>query len=385
MRKPVSAFFLLIFFYLLLPACYAATPSDFSLNGTTGLMNIPIAEVLPAMRYRLGFRTVFLSDERVGYGFGDEDFIANLGVGKGIEVGVVFLNSKLETAFNIQYLAVREARPWPSIAIGTQNISETGKPEGSTSQTRADRSIYAVATWRMPDYMRDPENPLLKFHVGVGDGRFKGLFGGADFRFLEDWFLVIEHDGYGTSFGLSYAPQKLFPGLRLGSSYVPWGGSSSQVEMQPAVAVFYEDDIIKEEKLAMAEPAPKPAAVPTKEVEITPTAEVEVSPSPEASISEVTPEAEVSQVTPEAKTLSPAIKVKTEAEWYKVRVGIFSKKSSAVSMLNKLRAEGYAPFLVQQAGLWRVQVGAFKDRARAEAVAGALRAKGYVIDIIVSD
>jgi|GEM_PF-2397055 len=70
--------------------------------------------------------------------------------------------------------------------------------------------------------------------------------------------------------------------------------------------------------------------------------------------------------------------------WYRVRVGIFSKKSSAVVMLGKLRAEGYSPFLVQQAGLWRVQVGAFREKPRADAVAEKLRARGYATDVISS-
>ena len=77
--------------------------------------------------------------------------------------------------------------------------------------------------------------------------------------------------------------------------------------------------------------------------------------------------------------------VMTGTELYKVRVGLFSKKEPAVSLMNKLKAEGRTAFLVTQSGLWRVQVGAFRDRARAEEVATELKARSYPVDIVVTE
>jgi len=134
--------------------------------------------------------------------------------------------------------------------------------------------------------------------------------------------------------------------------------------------------------LAWGDPAPE-----WKEVEVKTKSSPEVA-GGTAATGEVkapaTPEAEDPEKATETKPMIPSLRERTESEWYKVRVGIFSKKSSAGLLMSKLAAEGYPGFLVQQAGLWRVQVGAFKDRFRAERVLSELRAKGYVADIIVA-
>jgi cell division septation protein DedD len=394
MRKHVCVFFLLICFSL--PTlCHAANPSDFVFNGTTGLTVIPVAEVLPAMSYRVGVRALFLPQNQndVGYGFGNEDVFASIGLGRGVELGVEMLNSDLEAAFNIQYLAVKEVKPWPSIAFGTQNLSELGKPEGQTTQSRADRSIYAVATWHVPDYMLDPKKTLLRFHLGGGSGRFKNVFGGMDFRILDEWLLFAEYDGYGASFGISFAPESPPRKLFFGSSYVSVGETEANREMYPAVVISYEDNIINGESLSMAEPAPekKPSTEEATTV-ATPEAPAEkVEEETKAATEEMevraTEEVEVKEATPEAKPApaKPPKKSKIKAEWYRVRVGIYSKKSSAVTLKIKLAADGYDSFLVNQAGLWRLQVGAFKDPKRADALAKKLRLKGYTVDVVVAE
>lgn len=43
----------------------------------------------------------------------------------------------------------------------------------------------------------------------------------------------------------------------------------------------------------------------------------------------------------------------------------------------KLKADGFATYIVEQKGIYRVQVGAFKVKANAEKTAEALKAKGY--------
>ncbi len=105
---------------------------------------------------------------------------------------------------------------------------------------------------------------------------------------------------------------------------------------------------------------------------------------------ELTPAKSTSEVktnapAPKGTTATPSAKTAISAgELYKVRVGLFSKKDSAIGLMNTLKAEGYGGFLISQAGLWRVQVGAYKEGKKADEIAGKLRKKGYSVDVVVS-
>lgn len=62
---------------------------------------------------------------------------------------------------------------------------------------------------------------------------------------------------------------------------------------------------------------------------------------------------------------------------YRVQVGAFGDKSNADKMAAKLKADGFATYMVKFDGLYKVQTGAFAVKSNADALANTLKAKGY--------
>lgn len=81
-------------------------------------------------------------------------------------------------------------------------------------------------------------------------------------------------------------------------------------------------------------------------------------------------EVEVAKTTPKIckPNLSPL---------YRVQVGAFRNGRYANDLLQRLLAEGYPAFILQNNGLYRVQVGAFKNLENAIRMEARLRADGY--------
>lgn len=62
---------------------------------------------------------------------------------------------------------------------------------------------------------------------------------------------------------------------------------------------------------------------------------------------------------------------------YRVQTGAFAKKANADAFAAKLKAAGFATYIVQIGGLYKVQVGAFAKKANAESMMAKLKAAGY--------
>lgn len=62
---------------------------------------------------------------------------------------------------------------------------------------------------------------------------------------------------------------------------------------------------------------------------------------------------------------------------YRVQTGAFSKKANADAFAAKLKAAGFATYIVQVDKLYKVQVGAFANKANAENMMAKLKAAGY--------
>ena len=62
---------------------------------------------------------------------------------------------------------------------------------------------------------------------------------------------------------------------------------------------------------------------------------------------------------------------------YRVQTGAFSKKSNADAWAAKLKAAGFATYIVQVGTLYKVQVGAFAQKANAYSMMAKLKAAGY--------
>lgn len=68
---------------------------------------------------------------------------------------------------------------------------------------------------------------------------------------------------------------------------------------------------------------------------------------------------------------------------YKVQCGAFSQRANADTLAERLRNDGYSPYIYQADGLFKVQVGAFAQRSNAEALVEELQSKGYEAVITV--
>ena len=62
---------------------------------------------------------------------------------------------------------------------------------------------------------------------------------------------------------------------------------------------------------------------------------------------------------------------------YRVQTGAFAKKANADAFAAKLKAAGFATYIVQIGGLYKVQVGAFAKKVNAENMMAKLKAAGY--------
>ena len=62
---------------------------------------------------------------------------------------------------------------------------------------------------------------------------------------------------------------------------------------------------------------------------------------------------------------------------YRVQTGAFVKKSNADAWAAKLKAAGFATYIVQVGNLYKVQVGAFAQKANADNMMAKLKAAGY--------
>ncbi|MDR5694907.1 MAG: SPOR domain-containing protein [Armatimonadota bacterium] len=85
-------------------------------------------------------------------------------------------------------------------------------------------------------------------------------------------------------------------------------------------------------------------------------------------------------VIPEAQSVPPLTPRKQEARLYRVQVGAFLRRENAEAMAERLRKDGYRPY-ISPSPPYKVQVGAFKEKANAERLAEELRAKGYEVYI----
>lgn len=62
---------------------------------------------------------------------------------------------------------------------------------------------------------------------------------------------------------------------------------------------------------------------------------------------------------------------------YRVQTGAFTQKPNADAFATKLKAEGFATYIVQVGNLYKVQVGAFAQKANAENMMAKLKAAGH--------
>jgi len=179
-----------------------------SVNGPTGLINSPTADVLRSGQFSLGYYN--LKNGGVGS--------FNTNVAPNLELGVATFrydgqNSK--NYINAKFAVVPETILAPGLAIGVEDIASSDK-----------RSAYAVASKALPFGFR--------IHAGAGGGRFSGVFAGIEKTInplsiitgnnaFPATTLIAEYDGKTMNYGarLSIVPGlKLDAGLRNHDGYI---------------------------------------------------------------------------------------------------------------------------------------------------------------------
>ena len=178
-----------------------------AVNGPTGLINSPTADVLRLEQFSIGYYQ--LKDSRVG------TFTTN--VAKNVEVGVSAFHYESHQNKNyshIKFALAPEQILTPGFALGVEGIADHEKP-----------SLYAVASKALPFGFR--------IHAGIGNGRFGGMFASIEktinpvsIRSSKNAFptttLIAEYDGKNMNYAARLAVAtglKLDIGLRNHDGY----------------------------------------------------------------------------------------------------------------------------------------------------------------------
>jgi len=200
MRKNTIAAFAAAALLLAAVPVYAAP----SINGSTGLINTPTADVLREGRFSLGYHHL---DEGNAGSF-------TLGLSNELEVGVAGFrydsdsHKDNQTYLNVKYSLLSDTVLTPGLAIGIEDIGDKDK-----------RTFYAAASKALPFGFR--------IHAGVGDGRYDGVFAALEKTISPTSIatgnnvfpattLIAEWDGDKMNYGARMA---IVPGLKLDAGW----------------------------------------------------------------------------------------------------------------------------------------------------------------------
>lgn len=103
------------------------------------------------------------------------------------------------------------------------------------------------------------------------------------------------------------------------------------------------------------------------------------SPGPAATPGQAPPPA---PQTPASLPAGPSAEPAPDGGLFIVQVGAFASRENADGLVDRLRADGFSPYVVRDGNLLKVRVGAFRDRALADALVARLRAKGYSVAVV---
>lgn len=172
-----------------------------SLNGSTGLLNTPSADVIQQGDFSLGYYHL------------EHGAVANVNMGllKNVEIGISSFDpdggSRLNR-LNAKWSLIPETVVSPGLAIGVEDISDKGE-----------RTAYIVGSKALPMGFR--------VHYGVGDGRYDGIFGGIEKTInplgvltgdnaFPATTLIAEYDGEDVNVG---ARLSLVPGVKIDAGW----------------------------------------------------------------------------------------------------------------------------------------------------------------------
>jgi len=115
-----------------------------------------------------------------------------------------------QTNVGVEYLALREDRKRPAVAVGAEDITQDS---GHTS-------LY-VALAKTVTPMKDhaPSYPMVRLNLGYGTEPRSALFGGAQIRLVPEVGISALSDGHNSIYCLSYFVPKTTLVLKAGT----WG------------------------------------------------------------------------------------------------------------------------------------------------------------------
>ncbi len=184
-------------------------PCGPSHEGTSGLIRIPTADVIPDGSYRVGASFLDAAHAR-GAHEGQGDMIptfVNIGFLPNLELGFrLTVFPDLEPArfprwdYSTDRSLFAHYRLWPqhgslpAVAIGAQDIQV--------------RDVHSEAIGRVEYIVAIEQVGNLRMHLGRGTKRLSGLFGGAEYRLSPRLVVIGEHDTDWFNYGLRMAPSR---------------------------------------------------------------------------------------------------------------------------------------------------------------------------------
>ncbi len=176
-----------------------------SFEGITGLIRTPTADVIPDGHYVLGCSWIpkeYTSGVHQGKSRSRPTY-ASVGFLPNLELNFRFTfyddvtaqfpgvvtqwPYDLDRSFSAQYQAWRQKGGRPALAVGMQDI------KFGDDSPKVGRAQYAVASHQFDD---------LRLHLGIGRGRYQGLFGGIEARLSDRIKLMGEYDTNNVNLGL---------------------------------------------------------------------------------------------------------------------------------------------------------------------------------------
>lgn len=179
------------------PSPASGWPASPSLEGNSGLIRIPTAEVIPDGTLLVG--ASYMDEEHSRAATEKPTNAMPLFVGLGLLPGLEVVGKvtilhdveafgwshNLDRSFNVQCRLLRQGRSTPAVAVGAQDVAF-----GTTTSYVHGEAQYAVGTWEARRY---------RLHLGLGRERLGGVFGGVDYALSSDHKLHLMMD-YDTRF-----------------------------------------------------------------------------------------------------------------------------------------------------------------------------------------
>lgn len=169
----------------------AANPS---LLGPTGLLLTPTADTLGTLEFNLG-ATLINVDEDTNI----TALYGNVCVFPRLEIGATLLDadgSDAETFLNVKYRIIGLPGEL-TLAAGVFDVTD-----------EIDQSVYAVLSHDIGAGIIKPKGIISRprIHIGLGGGRYDGLFGGLSFQSGDKTEVIAEYDSDNINLGLRYSP-----------------------------------------------------------------------------------------------------------------------------------------------------------------------------------